>query len=167
MPQTPLAGLNLVVPVRADFATRGPNAFDNVRGGAELWSKLISTGLRGTNFLLTAGYEAQWFHRLSKVVHMGGSGAAHGLGDAVSGAWLLAVARRGCAALCRDRRGRRSARPVDPDQRVAVGAGRYTTALLGRREAALEPRRPAGAAQGDGRVRRTGGCPPPTTGGRR
>ena len=70
-PRTPLAGLNLVVPVRADFAMRGPDDFDNVRGGAELWSKLISTGLRGTNFLLTAGYEAQWFHRLSKVVHMG------------------------------------------------------------------------------------------------
>jgi hypothetical protein len=71
VPRTPLAGLNLVVPVRADFAMRGPDDFDNVRGGAELWSKLISTGLRGTNFLLTVGYEAQWYHRLSKVVHMG------------------------------------------------------------------------------------------------
>jgi hypothetical protein len=71
VPRTPLAGLNLVVPLRVDFATRGPNAYDNVRGGAELWSKLILTSLRGTNFLLTAGYEAQWFHRLSKVVHMG------------------------------------------------------------------------------------------------
>ena len=71
VPRTPLAGLNLVVPLRVDFATRGPNAYDNVRGGAELWSKLIVTSLRGTNFLLTAGYEAQWFHRLSKVVHMG------------------------------------------------------------------------------------------------
>jgi hypothetical protein len=71
VPRTPLAGLNLVVPVRADFAYRGPGAFDNLRGGAELWSKLILTGLRGTNFLLTAGYEAQWYHRLSRVVHMG------------------------------------------------------------------------------------------------
>jgi hypothetical protein len=71
VPRTPLAGLNLVVPVRVDFATRGPDAYDNVRGGAELWGKLIATGLRGTNFLVTAGYEAQWFHRLAKVVHMG------------------------------------------------------------------------------------------------
>jgi hypothetical protein len=71
VPKTPLAGLNLVVPVRADFATQGPDAFDNVRGGVELWSKLIATGLRGTHFLVTAGYEAQWFHRVSKVLHMG------------------------------------------------------------------------------------------------
>ncbi len=71
LPRTPLAGLNLVIPVRADFAYRGTDAFDNVRGGAEVWSKLVSTGLRGTNFLLTAGYEAQLFHRLSRVIHMG------------------------------------------------------------------------------------------------
>jgi hypothetical protein len=71
IPKTPLAGLNLVVPVRADFAYEGIDSFDNLRAGAELWSKLISTGLRGTNFLLTAGYEAQWFHRLAKVIHMG------------------------------------------------------------------------------------------------
>ena len=71
VPRTALAGLNLVVPVRADFAYEGTNKFDNLRAGAELWSKLISTGLRGTNFLVTAGYEAQWFHRLSRVVHLG------------------------------------------------------------------------------------------------
>ena len=71
VPKTPLAGLNLVVPVRADFAYRGPDAFDNVRAGAELWSKLIVTDLRGTSFLLTAGYEAQWFHRVGQVVHLG------------------------------------------------------------------------------------------------
>src|SRR5256885_5607066 len=44
---------------------------DNVRAGAELWGKLVSTGLRGTTFLVTAGYEAQWFHRLDKLVHLG------------------------------------------------------------------------------------------------
>jgi len=71
VPKTALAGLNLVVRVRADFATRGPDAFDNVRGGAELWGKLIVTGLRGTTFLVTVGYEAQWFHRLDKLVHLG------------------------------------------------------------------------------------------------
>jgi hypothetical protein len=71
VPKNPLAGLNLVIPLRADFATKGPDAFDNVRAGAELWGKLISTGLRGTTFLLTVGYEAQWFHRLDKLVHVG------------------------------------------------------------------------------------------------
>jgi len=71
VPRTLLAGLNLVVPLRADFATRGTDAFDNLRGGAELWGKLIGTGLRGTTFLVTLGYEAQWFHRLDKLVHLG------------------------------------------------------------------------------------------------
>lgn len=71
VPRTALAGLNLVVPVRADFAYQGTDKFDNLRGGVELWSKLVSTGLRGTNFLVTAGYEGQWFHRLQKVNHLG------------------------------------------------------------------------------------------------
>jgi hypothetical protein len=71
VPKSPLAGLNLVIPVRADFAYQGTDKFDNLRGGAELWSKLVSTELRGTSFLVTAGYEAQWFHRLQKVIHMG------------------------------------------------------------------------------------------------
>jgi hypothetical protein len=71
VPKTPLAGLNLVIPIRADKASQGTDKFDNVRGGAELWGKFISTGLRGTTFLVTAGYEAQWFHQLAKMVHMG------------------------------------------------------------------------------------------------
>jgi hypothetical protein len=71
VPKSLLAGLNLVVPLRADFATQGTDAFDNLRGGAELWGKLISTGLRGTTFLVTVGYEAQWFHRIDKLVHLG------------------------------------------------------------------------------------------------
>ena len=71
VPKTPLAGLNLVIPVRADKASQGSDKFDNLRAGAELWGKFISTGLRGTTFLITAGYEAQWFHQLAKTVHMG------------------------------------------------------------------------------------------------
>src|SRR6185295_6870306 len=71
VPKTPLAGLNLVIPVRADRASQGTDRFDNVRAGAELWGKFISTGLRGTTFLVTAGYEAQWFSQLVKTVHMG------------------------------------------------------------------------------------------------
>jgi hypothetical protein len=64
VPRSPLAGLNLVVPIRHDFALRGADTFESTRAGAELWSKLIVTGMRGTTFLLTAGYEAQWFHHL-------------------------------------------------------------------------------------------------------
>jgi len=71
VPRTPLAGLNLVVPVRHDFPVRGSAAFANTRAGVELWAKLISTGLRGTSFLLTAGYEAQWFEHLGTLVHLG------------------------------------------------------------------------------------------------
>jgi hypothetical protein len=71
VPRTPLAGLNLVVPVRHDFPVKGSNAFENTRAGVELWAKLISTGLRGTTFLCTAGYEVQWFERLGTLVHLG------------------------------------------------------------------------------------------------
>jgi hypothetical protein len=123
VPPTPLAGLNLVVPVRADFATQGTDAFDNLRGGAELWGKLITTGLRGTHFLVTVGYEAQWFHRVDRLVHLGRGGAAHGLGRPVKAGVLLLVA--GCAA------GTRAPEPIDPTALVAVGAARYTTAPLG------------------------------------
>jgi hypothetical protein len=69
LPRWPLAGLNLVIPVRHDFAIDGLKKFENTRSGVELWAKLVSPGLRGTSFLLTAGYEAQLFHQLSTVIH--------------------------------------------------------------------------------------------------
>jgi hypothetical protein len=69
MPSNPLVGLNLVVPIRHDFALTGLRTFENTRAGAELWAKLVVAGLRGTSFLLTAGYEAQRFHRLGLVIH--------------------------------------------------------------------------------------------------
>src|SRR5262249_10175878 len=56
LPTSPLASLNLVVPVRHDFAREGPTDFENTRAGVELWGKLVSRGLRGTSFLVTAGY---------------------------------------------------------------------------------------------------------------
>jgi hypothetical protein len=71
MPTSPLVSLTLVVPVRHDFATAGNNAFENTRLGAELWGKFISTGLRGSSFLLTAGYDVQHFHHLDRTVHLG------------------------------------------------------------------------------------------------
>jgi hypothetical protein len=69
LPSSPLVGLNLVFPVRHDIAVEGLDSFENTRAGVELWAKLVSTGLRGTSFLLTAGYEAQRFHRLDLIVH--------------------------------------------------------------------------------------------------
>ncbi|MDX2021374.1 MAG: hypothetical protein SF187_14125 [Deltaproteobacteria bacterium] len=71
MPASSLAMMNLVFPVRADFTYKGWNAYENVRAGAELWSKFVWKGLRGTNFLLTAGYDIQYFHRVERLVHMG------------------------------------------------------------------------------------------------
>jgi hypothetical protein len=64
------ASLVLVVPVSHDLGLRGSNAFENVRAGAELWLKLIATGLGGTTFLVTAGYDYQYFYRQSRAMNM-------------------------------------------------------------------------------------------------
>lgn len=71
MPSNPFAGLNLVIPVRHDFAVDGTNTFENTRAGAELWAKLIFRSMRGSTVLVTAGYDVEVFHRLDKIVHMG------------------------------------------------------------------------------------------------
>ncbi len=65
------ASLVLVVPVSHDLGIKGSDAFENVRAGGELWWKLIGTGLRGSTFLLTAGYDYQYFYRQSRAMHMG------------------------------------------------------------------------------------------------
>lgn len=64
------ASLVLVVPVSHDLGVRGSNAFENVRAGAELWLKLIATGLGGTTFLVTAGYDYQYFYRQTRAMNM-------------------------------------------------------------------------------------------------
>ncbi len=58
--------LNLVFPMRQDVATQGPADFDNVRIGAELWTRIVSPHLRGTSFLISAGYAFQYFYNLDK-----------------------------------------------------------------------------------------------------
>jgi hypothetical protein len=65
------ASLVLVMPVSHDLAVTGADAFENVRAGAELWLKLIATGLGGATFLVTAGYDYQYFYRQHKAMHMG------------------------------------------------------------------------------------------------
>jgi hypothetical protein len=69
LPPSPLVNLNLVFPLRHDFALDGLNAFESTRGGVELWGKLLSRSLRGTSFLVTLGYEAQYFHHLGVLSH--------------------------------------------------------------------------------------------------
>ncbi len=43
--------------------------FENVRVGAELWTKFFGTGFGGPAFLTTVGYDYQYFYQLKKAVH--------------------------------------------------------------------------------------------------
>jgi len=63
--------LILVVPITHDLAIKGSNAFEDVRAGAELWLKVVATGLGGGTFLITAGYDYEYFYRQTKAMHMG------------------------------------------------------------------------------------------------
>lgn len=68
MPPSALTSLQLVIPLRHDLALSGPNDYENVRGGVELWGKLLAPGLRGSTFLINASVEAQYFYHLDKVI---------------------------------------------------------------------------------------------------
>jgi hypothetical protein len=63
--------LVLVVPLSHDLGLEGPKLYENVRAGAELWLKLVAPGLGGTTFLLTGGYDYQYFYDQTKAMHMG------------------------------------------------------------------------------------------------
>jgi hypothetical protein len=63
--------LNLVFPMRQDIATQGPHDYDNVRIGAELWTRIVSPHLRGTSFLISGGYAFQDFYNLGKPLQTG------------------------------------------------------------------------------------------------
>jgi hypothetical protein len=62
--------VNAVVSVRHDVRLAGLHAFQNVRAGIELWAKLFVTPLRGTAFLVSAGYENQYFYMIGKDLHI-------------------------------------------------------------------------------------------------
>ncbi len=64
------AFLNLVFPMKWDVATQGNHDFENVRAGVELWTRFISTGLRGTSFLISGGYSFEYFYNLDKGLHI-------------------------------------------------------------------------------------------------
>jgi len=62
---------HLVFPFFWDKTVDGPNDFENVRGGAQIWTKLIGEGIGGTTFLVTACVDYQYFYRIDR-------GPAHG-----------------------------------------------------------------------------------------
>lgn len=69
-----LSLLNAMVTVRHDVALRGLAAYENLRGGFELWTKAFVPGMRDTAVLLSAGYDNQYFYKIGKdlhVVHLG------------------------------------------------------------------------------------------------
>jgi hypothetical protein len=65
-----VVSVNAVATVRHDLALRGLAAYDNVRGGVELWTKLLVSGLRDTAVLLSAGYDHQYFYTIAKDLHI-------------------------------------------------------------------------------------------------
>jgi len=85
--------VNLVVPLSWDVALDGPanftpsdtkdhsNDYANVRGGVELWYKMYGTGLFGSAFLLTVGYEVQYFYNIVKTMHMAHANVRLGWSD--------------------------------------------------------------------------------------
>jgi hypothetical protein len=72
---------NLVFPFFWDKSVSGPNIYENVRGGAQIWTKLIGEGIGGTTFLVTAGIDYQYFYRLEKGLLMGQIALRMGWGD--------------------------------------------------------------------------------------
>jgi hypothetical protein len=73
--------LNLVFPVFWDKGLDGKHDYENVRVGAQMWTKLIGEGIGGTTFLVTAGVDYQYFYHLSRGVPMGQLAIRMGWGD--------------------------------------------------------------------------------------
>jgi hypothetical protein len=73
--------LNLVFPFFWDKSTGGPSTYENVRGGAQLWTKLIGEGIGGTTFLVTLGADYQYFYNLHKGIPIGQIAIRMGWGD--------------------------------------------------------------------------------------
>lgn len=73
--------LHLVFPVFWDKQVTGPSDFENVRAGAQIWTKLIGEGIGGTTFLITAGVDYQYFYRIEKGLVMGQLAIRMGWGD--------------------------------------------------------------------------------------
>jgi hypothetical protein len=65
------AFVNLVFPIRHDVAIKGPNDYESIRGGAEIWTRYVFPWLRGTSVLASGGYAYQYFYQLDKGLHVG------------------------------------------------------------------------------------------------
>jgi hypothetical protein len=61
--------LNWVFPVSFDKTVSGPDDFENVRIGTQLWAHLLGLGFGGPSFLLTGSYQYQYFYRFDKHMH--------------------------------------------------------------------------------------------------
>jgi hypothetical protein len=72
---------NIVVPIFWDKAVNGSNDYENIRAGAQIWTKIIGSGFGGTTFLVTAGFDAQYFYHLDKWLPMGQLAIRMGWGD--------------------------------------------------------------------------------------
>lgn len=73
--------LSLAFPVSWDKATNGPETYESVRGGAQLWCKVFGTGVWGATVLTTLGYEYQYFYQFGKHIHNLGATMRLGWGD--------------------------------------------------------------------------------------
>jgi hypothetical protein len=73
--------LHLVFPVSWDKGVTGPEDFENVRVGGQVWSKIIGEGIGGTTFLVTAGVDYQYFYNIQKGLVMGQLALRMGWGD--------------------------------------------------------------------------------------
>jgi hypothetical protein len=66
LPDGPLSAMQLVFSARHDLALSGLNDYESLRGGVSLWTKLFSSGLRGTSVLMNVGGDYQYFYQLDK-----------------------------------------------------------------------------------------------------
>ena len=65
-----VAFLQVALPFRHDVALSGTSAYENVRVGIELDSKLTSYALGGTTFLASVGYDYQNFYQIDKDLNL-------------------------------------------------------------------------------------------------
>jgi hypothetical protein len=61
--------LTWVFPASFDKFLAGRNDFENIRVGTQLWWQMFGTGFGGPAFLMTAGYDYQYFYRIPKHMH--------------------------------------------------------------------------------------------------
>jgi hypothetical protein len=65
-----LSFLHLVVPLRHDRATEGPDTYENFKLGVALNAKVYSESLRGTTFLASLRYDFQRFYHLDRNLNL-------------------------------------------------------------------------------------------------